>query len=178
MKKIELSTGELLQIMEPSVEDAAAMVSFAKQVGDETDNLTFDGEDFKVTVEEEKEFILKHQREANHLCLISKIEGEIVGMLSLAGTQRKRCKHIGEFGISIKKKHWKKKIASLMLNEMISWAKEGDTIKKIDLSVLKKNERAVKLYERLGFKHEGTRSRASFQGGNFLDTYLMGLEID
>jgi len=178
MKEIKLISGEILHLGEPLLEDAAAMVTYAKKVGDETDNLTFDGADFKVTVKQEEAFIKMHKKEENHLCLISKIDNEIVGMLSISGSNRKRCKHIGEFGISIMKKHWGKQIGTIMLEDMIEWAKKHGHVTKIDLSVLKKNERAVRLYERLGFKHEGTRSRASFQGGKYLDTYLMGLEID
>lgn len=178
MKEIELKNGDLLRLDEPSVNDAADMISYAKKVGDETDNLTFDGADFKITVEQEEAVILKHQSENNHLILLAKINNEIIGMLSISGSNRKRCKHIGEFGISILKKHWGKQIGTIMLTEMITWAKNEGHLSKINLSVLKQNVRAVKLYERLGFKHEGVRSRASFQGGKYLDTYLMGLEID
>ena len=178
MKEIILSTGEILHLGQPLIEHAEEMVVYAKKVGDETDNLTFDGADFKVTVEQEEAFILNHQKQDNHLCLVARIDNEIVGMLSISGSNRKRCKHIGAFGISIAKKHWGKQIATIMLKEMIDWARVEGHVTKIDLSVLKQNVRAVKLYERLGFKHEGTRSRASFQGGEYLDTYLMGLEID
>lgn len=178
MKEIKLKSGELLQLQEPSIKDAAAMISYVKKVGDETDNLTFDGADFNITVEQEEAIILKHQTENNHLILLAKINTEIVGMLNISGSHRKRCKHIGEFGISILKKHWGKQIGTIMLNEMITWAKNGGLVTKINLSVLQQNDRAVKLYERLGFKHEGVRTRASYQGGKYLDTYLMGIEID
>lgn len=178
MKKVVLKTGETVTILEPSLEDAEAMINYAKKVGDETANLTFAGEDFNMTVTQEEAFIVKHKEAKNQICLISKIEGEIVGMLNVASSSRKRIQHIGEIGISIAKAHWGKQIGTMMFEEVIAWAKSGGIIKKIDLSVLTDNERAVKLYERLGFKHEGVRSRASWQEGMFLDTYMMGLEID
>ncbi|SHH20388.1 hypothetical protein SAMN02745135_00042 [Caloranaerobacter azorensis DSM 13643] len=40
----------------------------------------------------------------NKLFLIAEIEGEIVGNLSFKGSNRRRLKHAGEFGISVKKR--------------------------------------------------------------------------
>ncbi|WP_052045184.1 GNAT family N-acetyltransferase [Caloranaerobacter azorensis] len=82
----------------------------------------------------------------NKLFLIAEIEGEIVGNLSFKGSNRRRLKHAGEFGISVKKEYWNMGIASQLIKELIEWAKSSGIIKKINLKVMEDNERAINLY--------------------------------
>ncbi len=37
------------------------------------------------------------------------------------------------------------------------------------------NPRAVRAYEKVGFRVEGTRRRSAFVGGHSVDSYLMGV---
>lgn len=46
---------------------------------------------------------------------------------------------------------------------------------KITLRVYSFNARAIKLYESLGFRHEGTVRHSSYHGGRYYDSYLMGI---
>jgi RimJ/RimL family protein N-acetyltransferase len=46
---------------------------------------------------------------------------------------------------------------------------------RIELEVFEENERAIRLYERLGFRHEGIRRQAVFKFGCFHDIKHMGL---
>jgi RimJ/RimL family protein N-acetyltransferase len=44
--------------------------------------------------------------------------------------------------------------------------------------VFEPNERGRRVYERVGFRHEGTLRRAHFVGGRHVDVLVMGLLDD
>lgn len=48
-------------------------------------------------------------------------------------------------------------------------------LNRIDLSVLATNERAIRLYERLGFLHEGRLREAQFRDGQYMDVLHMSI---
>ncbi|MEG0132262.1 MAG: GNAT family N-acetyltransferase, partial [Acinetobacter sp.] len=53
------------------------------------------------------------------------------------------------------------------------WAIDQGAIK-IELTVIDKNIRAIKFYEKLGFKTEGIRTKSIFYQGQLLDERYMG----
>jgi RimJ/RimL family protein N-acetyltransferase len=53
------------------------------------------------------------------------------------------------------------------------WAKEVG-ISKLELSVIKENTNAQKLYKKLGFDIEGDRKNALIINGQFVDEFYMG----
>ena len=50
-------------------------------------------------------------------------------------------------------------------------------IKKINLDVFENNERAIKLYEKFGFKLEGCIEDGIFDGENYINLLIYGLKI-
>ena len=63
-------------------------------------------------------------------------------------------------------------VGGALLSEGIRWA-EGAGINRLELNVMAHNERAVRLYERMGFVREGIRRRALLVGGTWVDEYFM-----
>ena len=178
MRQITLENQEQLTIREAIAKDANRIITYVKQVGDETDFLTFSGADFHKEIDEEIAIIEAHQKADNQIFLVADINDNIVGLLNVNANQRPRLRHIGEFGISVRKAHWNKKIGSHILNYMIDWAKANPLIRKINLKVLTNNESAIHVYKKLGFEIEGLIKRDFYLNGEFTDCYWMGLEID
>lgn len=52
---------------------------------------------------------------------------------------------------------------------------EGLAAERVGLEVREYDVRAVKLYERMGFVHEGAKRHACFHGGRYHDLIVMGL---
>lgn len=52
---------------------------------------------------------------------------------------------------------------------------EEINLHRIQLEVFHTNERAIRVYERIGFQREGTRREAFFKRGAYRDVYVMGL---
>ena len=177
-KRLTLSNGRGLTIRPAQKKDAPATLACINRVGGETDFLTFGGNQFPGSVADEKRFIQRMESAANSLMLLAEIDDQIVGVLTFEGGQTPRIQHTGEFGVSILQEYWGMGIGSQLLAALIEWARDTGIIRKINLRVHVNNLRAIKLYERFGFKVEGRISREYNVCGQFYDNLAMGLHID
>ena len=133
--------------------DAAMLLEYLKQVGGETDNLTFGSEGMPFSVEAEAEFISSMENSIDNIMLLAKCDDKIIGCASLSRLPR-RMKHRGDFAISVAKDYWNNGIGSQLLNNIIAFAKENK-FEVIDLQVRSDNKSAIYLYEKYGFKKIG-----------------------
>ena len=76
------------------------------------------------------------------------------------------------------KEFWGKGVGSKLMRYLINWATKNKNIRKINLHTRKGNNRAIKLYEKFGFKKEGESSRFQLIKNKFYSSILMGLELD
>lgn len=129
--------------------DAQELLEYLKQIGGETDNLTFGREGLPFTVDEEAAFIAGLENSADGIMLVARDHDRIVGNASLS-RQPRRMGHRGELGISVLQEQWGRGIGSLLLSRIVSFAKDND-IEIIDLQVRSDNKRAVCLYKKFGF---------------------------
>ena len=133
--------------------DAAILLEYLRQVGGETDNLTFGPEGMPFSVEAEAEFISNMENSSDDIMLLAKCGDKIVGCVSLNRLPR-RMKHRGDLAISVAKDYWNKGIGSKLLDNIIVFAREND-FQIIDLQVRSDNKRAIHLYEKYGFEKIG-----------------------
>lgn len=61
------------------------------------------------------------------------------------------------------------------MDELIKTAKYWLNIRKIELTVLKSNTSAIKLYEKFGFEVEGEFKQDTYVNGKYEDVYYMSL---
>ncbi len=57
----------------------------------------------------------------------------------------------------------------------IDWVLESEAVSRLALEVLSNNHRALRLYQRLGFRHEGARRSALARQGVLVDSICMGM---
>lgn len=134
--------------------DAAALLEYMKQVGGETENLTFGAEGLPLSVKVEEAYIDSIQNSKDGLLLVAKENGKIVGDASLERMPR-RMSHRGELGICVLKAYWNQGIGSRFMQVIIDFAKENG-YDLVDLEVRSDNTAAIHLYEKYGFKKIGT----------------------
>ena len=142
-----------VSIKKAAPSDAAMLLEYLKQVGGETDNLTFGLEGMPFSVEAEAEFISSMENSIDNIMLLAKCDDKIIGCASLNRLPR-RMKHRGDFAISVAKDYWNNGIGSQLLSNIIAFAK-GNNFEIIDLQVRSDNKRAIHLYEKYGFKKVG-----------------------
>jgi RimJ/RimL family protein N-acetyltransferase len=175
MKEIKLNNDKNALIREAQIGDANAIITYLNKLGGETDFLTFGENEFYKTVEEEEEILKKFQEIETWYYLVIEVNNTIVGHLDFEGNTKRRMKHSGEFGIGLLKEYWGQGLASILMNEMIMFAKATGVLRKINLMVSVKNEKAISLYKKFGFEIEGTIKEDIFVNGQYNDGYCMGL---
>ena len=134
-------------------EDAAEILQYMKQIGTETDNLSFGEEGLPFTVESEAAYISQIENSVDEIMLVAKDNDKIVGTASLTRLPR-RMKHRGDFSVSVLKEYSNKGIGSRLLREIIKFAK-NNSFKVIDLQVRSDNLPAIHLYKKFGFEKIG-----------------------
>lgn len=153
-------------------EDAAEVLDYMKQIGSESDNLTYDGKGLPLTIAEEAEMIEQTAASANSVMLAARVEGKIVGLTNLAGGNR-RLGQRGEIGISVLKEYWHQGLGSALLTAVMTQAKEDLGMTLIFLEVRSDNLPAIKLYKKFGFNHFGTLHDSFKVGEKYFDTDWM-----
>lgn len=164
-----------LVIKEAAPEDAALRLAYSKQIGSETDNLSFGKEGFPVSVEQEAEYLRLIQKDPRSVCFLAWKEGHIVGDVSLNGLPR-RMSHRAELGLSVIKAEWNHGIGSMLLQKAIEWAKEN-AFSVINLEVRSDNSRAIHVYEKFGFRKAGTLPAYFKIGDAYIDFDIMYLDL-
>ena len=163
-------------IREARASDAVRIIAYLQELAEEPDiNIPAAPGEFNMTVGEEEEFITGHAESDNSILMVAEIGEQIIGVMNITGGRRKAMRHAGRLGISVHRDWRGQSIGSRMLAEGIEWARGTGVLMRIQLEVYARNVDAVRLYERLGFKIEGTHPRAFYQHGQYLDELTMGL---
>ena len=178
VQHITLKNNLHLTLRHAEPRDAERILTYIHQMAGESENVTFGPGEFELSVDEERAFLQKTVESPNSLYILAEISDEIVGTLSFNAGKRTRLQHAGEFGMSVSRKYWNAGIGSCMLAYLISWAKQIGTIRKINLRVRTDNLPAIHLYEKYGFVQEGRHTREFYLHGQFIDAYMMGLQLD
>ena len=157
-------------------EDAAALLDYLKIVGGETENLSFGAEGVPLGLEVEQAYLGEQYESTDNVQYLAKVNGEIIGTASLNRKPR-RMRHRGEFGISLKKAWWGCGAASALTEAVLAFAGENG-FEQLNLEVRSDNIRAIRLYEKFGF-----RKLCTFPGffklhGVDIDFDLMNLELN
>lgn len=80
------------------------------------------------------------------------------------------------FGIVIgEKAYWDQGFGTEATRTMLRFAFEELNLHRVELHVLDFNPRAIRCYEKAGFRHEGTLRDAVFQDGRYHDAHVMGM---
>lgn len=156
--------------------DAAAVLAYLKQVGGETDNLTFGAEGLPITVEAEAAYIAQFEHSRDSVMFLAKEHGKVIGDASLSRLPR-RMSHRGDFCIAVVKEYWNQGVGGLLLRSVLEFAKEN-SFERIDLQVRSDNLRAIHLYEKYGFQKICTYPAFFKIGNQSIDFDFMCLSLE
>jgi len=168
-----------ITIREAIPADAAELLAVLKLIGKETPFLVMDEKGLELTNEEMMYNLADLYESPNNVLLVALVDGLIVGTASVKASAKQRMEHIGEIGISLLKEFWGLGLGSLMMEEVLLWANESKIIRRLELTVQDRNQRAIHVYEKMGFQTETIMKRgAKTDDGEFLDVHLMSQMID
>ncbi|MGM0125155.1 hypothetical protein IGI37_002553 [Enterococcus sp. AZ194] len=168
-----------ITIREAIPDDAQALLEVTKKIGRETDFLVMDEEGMALEVDELAFQLARLYDSSNNVLFVALVEDAIVGIASVRADSKFRVAHIGEVGLSILQSFWGFGLGSLLMDELILWSEESKIIRRLELTVQNRNQRAIHIYEKFGFQTEGILTRgARLDDGQFLDVRLMSLMIE
>ena len=110
--------------------------------------------------------------------LVAELAGEAVGHASLYPMGLRKVSHVLRLDMCVHLGHWGEGHGTLLLAELLRWARQNPRVHKVELLVRSTNTAAIALYEHAGFVHEGRfRDRVRLAHGRFIDDLGMGLVL-
>lgn len=162
-----------LVIENANIEDAAAVIEYLKQIGSESDNLTFGPEGMGVSLEEEEAYIRSQMDNPHSVMFVAKLDGRIVGDINFTASPWKRVCHRGEIGIAVIQEAWGMGIGTKLMEAALDFAKNTAHAEIVHLEVRSDNIRAIHLYEKFGFEKIGTFPGFLKIDGKWIDFDMM-----
>lgn len=162
---VSLKNGKtaVLRSAEPS--DAAAMIDYLKVTAGETPFLLRYPDEVNFTEEGERILLQSRSDDPSVVMLNAWVGGRLAGNCTLTpkGARRKIC-HRADVSIALRKAYWGLGLGKALLTRVLALAKELG-YEQVELEVISGNDRALGLYQRLGFVQTGRMPNA-FQYDN------------
>ncbi len=169
----DLRDGRTCTIRAWGEDDAAQLVSVMPKMTAETDFLGYLPGEFKMTVEQEVEFIRNHHAKPQSWSVLSEIAGAIIAFAGGESQDRKRYAHHAEFGLAVARDYWGQGLGRKLTELAFEWGRRIG-LHKLYLRVFDHNTRAIKLYESTGFVEEARLKDDLLRGdGTYGDTIVM-----
>jgi len=105
------------------------------------------------------------------------VDGEVVGWCDISLSHRPVFKHSGSLGMGIHPEFRGQGIGKRLITTTIEAAQRMG-VTRVELEVFASNTRAIGLYEKIGFKHEGLKQRFARFDDRFEDAVVMALLLD
>ena len=108
------------------------------------------------------------------LLLLAERDGKVLGSAGLHPVSAQlRRRHAMMLGISVSAAAQGQGVGHALMTALLDYADNWAQVLRIELTVFHDNERAVRLYERHGFVHEGRMKAYAMRNGEYVDTLAM-----
>ena len=171
--KMRLRDGRRIVLRSPEPEDAAADLRCLQAVYGETEFLLNSPEDVNPDEARHAAALEDVRDDPYAVLLLCVSQGEIVGRLHGFVKPRRKVCHRYHLGMAVRRDWWGQGLATAMLRTAARVARElGCT--QLELEVMAHNSRAIRLYEREGYRIAMVHPDAiRFPDGRMQDEYLM-----
>lgn len=174
-QSFRLRDGRSCLIRSKCESDAEEFCRILPQMHEETDFLLFMPDEFKLTVEEEREYLRK-TLQPNALSIAAVVEGRIVGSASARPSEHRRTAHHAELGVAVLKEFWGLGLGRKLTEVVVDWGRAAG-LRKMYLNVYEDNHRAYALYRKLGFVEEARLGQHLLRvDGTYSDTIIMSVD--
>jgi RimJ/RimL family protein N-acetyltransferase len=166
-----------ITIREAVPDDAEAFLSLQKQLDRETEFMMLEVDERTTTIEETRSRLQEIADKEQQVILVADDGGKLVGYLSVSSGEYRRIRHTAYIVIGILQAYRGQKIGTRLFEKLEKWAKEHK-IHRLELTVMAHNEVAIALYQKMGFKVEGTKRDAMKINGRYVDELYMAKLIE
>ena len=181
MKKvIEIKNGEKILIRHVKESDTDGVWNNFNEVVDEGIYLPVF---FPVRSQFEKQTWYDTLKRDKEICIVAinpQLKGPqaVIGQCEISNLEWDAANHVGRLGIIVKKAYRDLGIGCHLIDTAIRESKKLNYKEKIILSSFLNNERALNLYQKIGFKKIGVRKKQFYMESKYFDEILMDLWID
>lgn len=177
-KELKLKNNKICILRNADLNDSEKMIDFLKITSEESPYMIRYSEEINISVEDEKKFLENKIKSPDEIILLAIVDNKIAASIGLnLISPYLKFRHRKEIGICVKKDFQNLGIASVLMKEIISLAKNTNT-EQIELEVSTENKIALKLYKKFGFKIYGERKNSyKFKDNSYNNMYLMILEL-
>lgn len=139
--------------------------------------MLFEPGERKSSEEEERKKIQRFLEDEQSIIFVFEDSDQLAGYIIGMGSSLKRKKHSAYVVVGVHSDFRGKGIGKKLFEQLFVWAK-NQHLSRLELTVIKSNTRAVKLYHSLGFKIEGEKIGSLMIDGVPVDEYYMYKWID
>ena len=163
-------------IRKAKIEDAHAIVTAEKEIA-ETPGY-FCSQPNELSEQNVIKTIKSFSESEKGIYLVAELNGKIVGHAFLEPLHLQSICHVAQLSIGVHHGWQEKGIGTALMEQLISWAKQSETIEKIELNVRASNNRAIALYKKMEFIEEGRlKNRIKVSPNHYIDDILMALHV-
>lgn len=161
-------------IRKPTVDDAEAIINVIKNADKESPYLARNPGEFQATVEEERNIIADVLNSTDSTWFVAEYEGEVVGQCYVGLVRsNQRYRHRAKVAFVLLEQYCNMGIGGKMMEECLNWCREHN-VTQVELTVIKNNERAFRMYKNFGFEIIGTIPNSlRYPDGSYADEYIM-----
>lgn len=96
-----------------------------------------------------------------------------VGLAGLQVYENPRLRHSGGIGIQVHRDYQGMGVGTKLMEAILDLADNWLMLVRVELGVYPCNEKAIRLYEKMGFEREGIKRKAAVRNGEYADELMM-----
>jgi RimJ/RimL family protein N-acetyltransferase len=167
----------MIKIREIREQDAAEFLALCKRLDGETAFMLLEPGERTKTTAEQGDLIRNILSKENQTILVAQTEGQLVGYIAGLGGNYRRNRHKADIVIGILLDYSGRGLGTRLFTALKDWARAHD-LHKLELTVMAHNERAIRLYKKMGFIVEGRSVDSLFVNGRYVDELDMAKIIN
>ncbi|MBC2282784.1 GNAT family N-acetyltransferase [Listeria booriae] len=165
----------MIQVREACEYDAKRFAKMQLQIDGETDYMLYGAGEREISTKDAKKRLEYFADLPYSIILVAEdMETEsLVGFLIADGNPPNRMQHSIYIAVGVLKDYWGQGVATRLFEHMETWARSRGVVRRIELGVLCENQKALRLYQKLGYEIEGTHRDSFMIGNEYYDTYWL-----
>ncbi|MFZ5815079.1 MAG: GNAT family N-acetyltransferase [Bacillota bacterium] len=157
--------------------DADSLLRLTRRLDEETEFMMLEPGERTTTVEEQRSRIQGLKQRPNQAILVAEEAGQLMGYIALMGGSFRRNRHSAYIVAGVLQAFAGRGIGRQLFTEGERWARQVG-LRRLELTVMAHNQRAIALYSKMGFRFEGTKRDSLCVGGLYVDEYYMAKLLD
>ena len=152
--------------------DSEQFLLLGKELDEETQFMMLAPGERTITVEEQAQRIRNVLSRDNQVIFVVEHENQLIGFLGAYGEIYRRSHHCVYIVIGILQNFTGQGIGKQLFETVEKWALDHK-LHRLELTVMSHNERAIRLYQKMGYQTEGIKQDSLWVNGEYVDEYYM-----